>query len=132
MKVAAGAVGVAQRAYDEAMKYSMERKTFGVPILKHQAVAFMLAEMTIGIETSRLAWMRASWEIDQGRRNTYYASIAKALAGDVANKCATDAVQVTRPPIFFRLSNISFKRIFTLHRFLVAMDSIPSILSRNS
>jgi acyl-CoA dehydrogenase len=92
--VAAGAVGLAQRAYDEAMKYSMERKTFGVPIFKHQAVAFMLADMAIGIETSRLAWMRASWEIDQGRRNTYYASIAKALAGDVANKCATDAVQV--------------------------------------
>lgn len=92
--VAAGAVGLAQRAFDEAMKYSMERKTFGVPILKHQAVAFMLAEMTIGIETSRLAWMRSAWEIDQGRRNTYYASIAKALAGDVANKCAADAVQI--------------------------------------
>lgn len=92
--MAAGAVGLAQRAYDEAMKYAMERKTFGVPIFKHQAVAFMLADMAIGIETSRLAWMRASWEIDQGRRNTYYASIAKALAGDVANKCATDAVQV--------------------------------------
>jgi len=54
----------------------------------------MLAEMAIGIETSRLAWMRAAWEIDQGRRNTYYASIAKAWAGDVANKCAADAVQV--------------------------------------
>lgn len=54
----------------------------------------MLAEMAIGIETARLAWMRAAWEIDQGRRNTYYASIAKGWAGDVANKCATDAVQV--------------------------------------
>lgn len=54
----------------------------------------MLADMAIGIETSRLAWMRAAWETDQGRRNTYYASIAKAQAGDVANKCATDAVQV--------------------------------------
>lgn len=85
---------MAQRAYDEALKYSLERKTFGVPIFKHQAVAFMLADMAIGIETSRLAWMRASWEVDQGRRNTYYASIAKALAGDVANKCATDAVQI--------------------------------------
>ena len=38
---------------------------------------------------------RSAWEIDQGRRNTYYASIAKCLAGDVANKCATDAVQVS-------------------------------------
>lgn len=92
--MAAGAVGLAQRAFDEATKYSMERKTFGVPIARHQAIAFMLADMAIGIETSRLAWMRSAWEIDQGRRNTYYASIAKALAGDVANKCAADAVQV--------------------------------------
>lgn len=92
--VASGATGLAQRAFDEATKYSMERKTFGVHIAKHQAVAFMLAEMAIGIETSRLAWMRAAWEVDQGRKNTYYASIAKALAGDVANKCATDAVQI--------------------------------------
>jgi len=92
--VASGATGLAQRAFDEATKYSMERKTFGVHIAKHQAVAFMLAEMAIGIETARLAWMRSAWEVDQGRRNTYYASIAKALAGDVANKCATDAVQI--------------------------------------
>lgn len=95
-KVAAGAVGLAQRAFDEATKYALERKTFGVEIARHQAVAFMLADMAIGIETSRLAWMRAAWEIDQGRRNTYYASIAKALAGDVANKCAADAVQVLK------------------------------------
>ena len=61
----------------------------------------MLAEMAIGIETARLAWMRSAWEVDQGRRNTYYASIAKALAGDVANKCATDAVQVTTCFSFF-------------------------------
>lgn len=54
----------------------------------------MLAEMAIGVETSRLAWWKAAYEVDQGRKNTYYASIAKALAGDVANKCATDAVQV--------------------------------------
>jgi len=54
----------------------------------------MLADMAIGVETSRLAWMKSAWEVDQGRRNSYYASIAKALAGDVANKCASDAVQV--------------------------------------
>lgn len=57
-------------------------------------MAFILADMAIGVETARLATQRSAWEIDQGRRNTYYASIAKALAGDVANKCATDAVQV--------------------------------------
>jgi len=92
--VAAGATGLAQRALDEATKYAMERKTMGKPIAEHQAVAFMLADMAIGVETARLATQRAAWEIDQGRRNTYYASIAKALAGDVANKCATDAVQI--------------------------------------
>ncbi|PSN47986.1 putative medium-chain specific acyl-CoA dehydrogenase [Blattella germanica] len=92
--VAAGAVGLAQRAMEEATKYALERKTFGVPIANHQAVAFMLADMAIGIETSRLAWMRAAWETDQGRRNTYYASVAKCHAADVANKCATDAVQI--------------------------------------
>eukprot|EP01135_Chromosphaera_perkinsii_P011603 Nk52_evm42s2449 gene=Nk52_evmTU42s2449 len=92
--VASGAVGLARRAMDEAGKYAMERKTFGKPIAAHQAVAFMLADMAIGIESARLAVQRSAWEIDQGRRNTYYASIAKCLAGDVAFKCATDAVQI--------------------------------------
>lgn len=92
--VAASAVGLARRALEEATKYSMERKTMGKPIFMHQAVSFMLADMAIGVETSRLAMYRAAWEVDQGRRNTYYASIAKCLAGDVANKCATDAVQI--------------------------------------
>lgn len=94
VQVAAGAVGLAQRCLDEATKYSLERKAFGVPIFNHQAVAFMLADMAIGIETSRLAWMRAAWESDKGNPVAYHASIAKALAADVANKCATDAVQV--------------------------------------
>ncbi|XP_070581820.1 medium-chain specific acyl-CoA dehydrogenase, mitochondrial-like [Ptychodera flava] len=92
--VAAGAVGLAQRALDEATKYALERKTMGKAIAQHQAVAFILAEMAMGVEASRLLTYRASWEIDQGRRNTYFASIAKAMAGDVANKAATDAVQV--------------------------------------
>jgi len=92
--VGAGALGLARRALDEATRYSLERKTMGVTISNHQAVAFMLADMAIGIESSRHMVHRAAWEIDVGRRNTYYASIAKALASDVANKCATDAVQI--------------------------------------
>jgi len=92
--VAAGATGLAQRCLDEATRYALERKTFGTPIINHQAVSFLLAEMAIGVETARLAWMRSAWEIDQGRRNTYYASIAKALASDVANKSASDAIQI--------------------------------------
>uniref|UniRef100_A0A1B0DB39 Medium-chain specific acyl-CoA dehydrogenase, mitochondrial n=1 Tax=Phlebotomus papatasi TaxID=29031 RepID=A0A1B0DB39_PHLPP len=92
--VASGAVGLAQRCLDEATKYALERKTFGVPIAHHQAVSFMLADMAIGVETGRLAYWRAAWEIDQGRRNTYYASIAKCHAADFANKIAADAVQI--------------------------------------
>lgn len=92
--VAAGSVGLAQRALDEATNYSFQRKTFGVPIATHQAVQFMLADMVVGIETARMAYMRAAWEFDQGRRNTYWASIAKCLGGDVANKAAADAVQI--------------------------------------
>jgi acyl-CoA dehydrogenase len=92
--VASGAVGLARRALDEASKYSLERQTMGKPIAQHQGVAFMLADMLVGIESSRLTVHRAAWEIDQGRRNTYFASVAKCLAADVANKCATDAVQI--------------------------------------
>ncbi|XP_046734519.1 probable medium-chain specific acyl-CoA dehydrogenase, mitochondrial isoform X1 [Diprion similis] len=92
--VASGAVGLAQRALDEATKYALERKTFGKPIAEHQAVAFLLADMAIGIETARLAWMKAAWAVDNGQRNTFLASIAKCYAADVANKCATDAVQI--------------------------------------
>ncbi len=92
--VAAGAVAVAQRALDEATKYAMERKTFGTPIINHQAVAFMLADMAIGIESARLCYQKAAWQVDNGNRNTYLASIAKCLAADMANKAAADAVQI--------------------------------------
>ena len=57
-------------------------------------MAFLLADMAIGVEASRLLTYRAAWEADQGRSSTYYASIAKALAADVAMECTTNAVQV--------------------------------------
>lgn len=92
--VAAGATGLAQRALDEATHYALERKTFGKVIAEHQAVSFLLAEMAMKVELARMAYQRSAWEVDQGRRNTYYASIAKAFAGDIANQVATDAVQI--------------------------------------
>jgi acyl-CoA dehydrogenase len=51
--VASGAVGLAQRCLTEATKYAHDRKTFGVPIIQHQAIGTMLAEMAIGTETAR-------------------------------------------------------------------------------
>jgi len=92
--VAAGAIGVARRAMDEAMAYSQERKTMGVPINQHQSIAFMLAEMAMGIEAGRLLTWKSAYEIDQGRSNTMYASMAKAFAGDHCNKVVADAVQI--------------------------------------
>merc|ERR1712141_957205 len=92
--VAAGAVGISQRALDEATKYATERKTFGTAIVNHQAVSFMLADMAIGVESSRLCYMKSAWMADNGERNTITASIAKCFAGDVANKSTTDAVQI--------------------------------------
>ena len=50
--VASGAVGLARRAFDEATKYSLERKTMGKHISEHQAVQFLLADMAIGVEIS--------------------------------------------------------------------------------
>jgi len=92
--VAALGIGLAQRAHDEALKYALQRHTFGQPIIQHQAISLLLADMLIGIEASRLLTYRAAWESDSGRKNTYYASLAKALAADVAVKSATDAVQI--------------------------------------
>jgi acyl-CoA dehydrogenase len=85
---------LARRAMDEAAKYALQRKTFGKVIAEHQAVAFMLADMAMNIEAARLAVYKACYEVDVGRRNSFYASIAKALASETANKCAADAVQI--------------------------------------
>ena len=54
----------------------------------------MIAEMAMNIELARLMTYKAAWDVDNGSKNTYYASIAKAFAGDIANKAASDAVQV--------------------------------------
>ncbi|MBC7385634.1 MAG: acyl-CoA dehydrogenase family protein [Cryobacterium sp.] len=92
--VAAGAVGLAKRAMDEAVAYSMTRKTFGQPIASYQAISFLIAEMGMNIEAARMLVYKAGFEIDAGRRNTKFAAMAKAFAADMAMKVATDAVQV--------------------------------------
>ncbi|MBK9966801.1 MAG: acyl-CoA dehydrogenase family protein [Holophagales bacterium] len=92
--VASGAVGLAQRAMDEAIKYSRERKTFGMPIAAYQAISFMIADMAMQIEAGRHLVRLAAWAIDNGLKNTKYAAMAKAFCADMAMKVATDAVQV--------------------------------------
>src|SRR5690606_32261 len=85
---------LAQCAYDHAVRYATERQTFGRAIAKHQAVAFMIADMAQEIEAARQLVRLAAWTHDQGQRNTKYASMAKCFAGDVAMRTTTNAVQI--------------------------------------
>jgi acyl-CoA dehydrogenase len=91
---AAGAVGVAQAAFEHAVEYAKERVTFEVPIAMHQGVNFMIADMATEIEASRLLVWQAAWMIDQGERATLQSSFAKRFAADTVMKVTTDAVQV--------------------------------------
>lgn len=92
--VASSALGGAQRAMDLSIQYSKERIQFGVPIAKHQAVQFMIAEMGMKIEAARLLVHKAAWLCDQGKKNTEVASYAKAFASDSCMQITTDAVQI--------------------------------------
>jgi acyl-CoA dehydrogenase len=93
---AAGAVGVAQAAYELAKEYAKERVAFDVPIAMHQGVNFLIADMAAEIEAARLLTWQAAWMLDQGygRKATLYSSFAKRFAADTAMKVTTDAVQV--------------------------------------
>ena len=92
--VAASAVGVARSALDYALQYAAEREQFGLPILMHQAVMFMLADMAKEIEAGRLLAWQAAWKGSRGLDNSKEAAIAKVFCGDMAMKVTTDAVQV--------------------------------------
>ena len=92
--IAAGAAGVIRRALDESRAYSLERKTFGVPIAQHQAVQFMMADMAIAYEATRLLCMKASWMVDQGKLDSIVSAYAKAYGADAAMKATIDAVQI--------------------------------------
>ncbi|MGE5690669.1 MAG: acyl-CoA dehydrogenase family protein [Pseudomonadota bacterium] len=93
---AAGAVGVAQAAFELAKAYAVERVTFDLPIAMHQGVNFLIADMATEIEAARLLVWQAAWMLDNGygRKATLYSSFAKRFAADTAMKVTTDAVQV--------------------------------------
>jgi acyl-CoA dehydrogenase len=91
---AAGAVGVAQAAYEYAVDYARERVQFGQPIAMNQGVNFLIADMATEIEAARLLVWQAAWLHDQGKRATLQSSFAKRFAADTAMKVTTDAVQI--------------------------------------
>jgi alkylation response protein AidB-like acyl-CoA dehydrogenase len=92
--IAAVATGVAQAALDVAVRYASEREAFGKAVIRHQGLAFLLADMAAAVETARAAYLHAARFKDAGRPFSKLASIAKLVATDNAMKVTTDAVQV--------------------------------------
>ena len=93
--VASQAVGIAQGAYEEAVKYSKERHQFGKPISAFQAVQFMLADMATQIEAARALVMATARMIDAGaKRYAKESAMCKVFASDMAMKVTCDAVQI--------------------------------------
>jgi acyl-CoA dehydrogenase len=92
--IGAAATGLMRRCLDECVAYAKERKTFGTPIANHQLVQWMIAEMAIRVEATRLLYQKAAWNLDNGVRDPIVSSFAKAYGADSAMATATDAVQV--------------------------------------
>ena len=92
--VGAQALGVAQGAMEESIKYAMERKQFGRPIGDFQAIQWMIADMATEIAAARFLVQRAAWLKDQGRPFALESSMAKLYASEVAMRTATKAIQI--------------------------------------
>lgn len=92
--IASQALGIASGAYELALAYSKERKTFGKPIAAHQAIQFKLADMATEIEAARMLCFKAAWLKDQGLPYAKASSMAKLFASDVAMRTTVEAVQI--------------------------------------
>ena len=92
--IAAQALGIAGGAYELALEYSKQRKSFGQPISKHQAIAFKLADMATELEAAKLMVYRAAWLKDQHQNYDTAAAMAKLFASEVAMRQTIEAVQI--------------------------------------
>ncbi len=92
--IAAVAVGIAQAALDEAVRYGNERTTFGRTIISHQGLGFLLADMAAAVASARATYLDAARRRDAGLPYSQHASVAKLVCTDAAMKVTTDAVQV--------------------------------------
>ena len=108
--IAACAIGLAQAALDNAVAYAKERETFGTPIINHQGLAFILADMEAGTQAARAVTLHAARLRDLGKPFSREASIAKMIATDNAMKVTTDAVQV--------FGGYGYTRDFPVERFM--------------
>ncbi len=108
--IAACAVGLAQAALDEAVRYAKQRTQFGRPIIDFQGLEFLLADMAAGVESARATYLEAARRRDRGLPFRRQASIAKLVATDMAMKVTTDAVQV--------LGGAGYTRDFPVERYM--------------
>jgi alkylation response protein AidB-like acyl-CoA dehydrogenase len=108
--IAAVAVGLGQAALDHAVAYAHDRETFGTPIIDHQGLAFVLADMEAAVQSARATMLHAARLKDRGLPFSREASIAKLTATDAAMRVTTDAVQV--------LGGYGYTRDFPVERFM--------------
>jgi hypothetical protein len=94
ISIAALGLGMAQGAYEAALKYSKQRSQFGKTISEFQAIQWKLADMATEIDAARLLTMRAASMKDAGQKTTLESSMAKLYAGEVAVRCANECVQI--------------------------------------
>jgi alkylation response protein AidB-like acyl-CoA dehydrogenase len=108
--IAAVATGVAQSALDVAVRYAKEREAFGKPIIGHQGLAFLLADMEAAVQSARATYLFAARLKDAGRPFSRQAAVAKLIATDNAMKVTTDAVQV--------LGGAGYTKAFPVERYM--------------
>ncbi len=108
--IAACATGLAQAALDAAVAYAGQRETFGRPIIEHQGLAFLLADMAVAVDSARATLLDAARRRDAGLPYSQQASTAKLVATDNAMKVTTDAVQV--------LGGNGYTRDYEVERFM--------------
>jgi alkylation response protein AidB-like acyl-CoA dehydrogenase len=94
VNIASRAVGVAQAAFEDALKYSQERETFGKPICEHQAIQLKLADMATKIEAARLLVRNAAEKKDRGERSDVEAGMAKLFASEICHEVALEAMRI--------------------------------------
>jgi alkylation response protein AidB-like acyl-CoA dehydrogenase len=94
VNVAARGVGIAQRALELALRYSQERKAFGKPIAKHQAIQFKLADMATKVEAARLLTLKAARLKDAGERSDLEAGMAKLFASETGKEVVEEAFRI--------------------------------------
>jgi alkylation response protein AidB-like acyl-CoA dehydrogenase len=108
--IAAVATGLAQEALDVAVAYAKQREAFGKPVIDHQGLGFVLADMAAAVESARATYLAAARLKDEGRPYSRQASIAKLVCTDNAMKVTTDAVQV--------LGGAGYTKDFPVERFM--------------